>query len=105
EDSQMISRRVGLIAAIAAAGCSGGGGDDAGTAMVPNARGTLSVALMDAPVDEAFEVNVEITSAWLKPAGAGPAFELPLANGPLRVNLLELDDQNAAVLVDDAIVP
>ncbi|HEY8518799.1 MAG TPA: DUF4382 domain-containing protein [Gammaproteobacteria bacterium] len=93
-------RPAAVAAAFALAGCSGGGGDGGGSA-----TGTLSVSLMDAPVDGVASVHVEIAKLWLKPAGEGPAVELPLANAPLRVNLLELRDDNAAVLIDGASVP
>jgi hypothetical protein len=86
------------LAAVALAGCSGGGG---GT---PAGQTTLSLSLMDAPVDGVTEVNVRITGIWIKPQGNGPATQLTLANGPRTVNLLELTDENAAILVDDAII-
>jgi hypothetical protein len=86
------SRSVALAAlAIAIAACSGGGSD-------PSAA-TLSVSLMDAPVDDVTAVNVEITALWLK-APDGPARQLPLTHSPLTVNLLGLTEQNAALLVD-----
>jgi hypothetical protein len=59
---------------------------------------------MDAPVDGVTAVYVKITSMWIKPQGAGPAVQLPLENAPLTVNLLELTDTNAAILVDDAVI-
>lgn len=75
-------------------GCSGGGSDDS------SRSSTLSVSLMDAPVDGVTAVYVRITAMWIKPAN-GPAVELPLANGPMTVNLLGLTDTNAAVLIDN----
>ena len=51
------------------AGCSGGGSDSAPT--------TLSVSLMDAPVDGVTAVFVQIKAIWLKGPN-GPATELPL---------------------------
>jgi hypothetical protein len=98
----MSFNRIWPLAALASAGfvagCSGGSGDPA----QGGAPSSLSVSLMDAPVDGVTAVYVHITGVWLKPSGAGPAVELPLANGPRTVNLLELTDTNAALLVDDA---
>ena len=79
-------------------GCSGGGGDSA------RAGSTLSVSLMDAPVDGVTAVYVRITSMWIKPQGGGPAVQLPLTNAPLTVNLLELTDTNAAILINEAVI-
>jgi hypothetical protein len=87
---------VGLLTITSLAGCSGGSNDGSSAS-----RSTLSVSLMDAPVDGVTAVHVRITSVWIKPTG-GPAVELPLAKVPLDVNLLALTDANAAVLLDDA---
>jgi hypothetical protein len=90
------------IAALAAAtsltACSGGGGSD------PAPRSTtLSLSLMDAPVDGLTEVNVEIAAIWAKPTN-GPAVQLPLAKTPFKTDLLKLTDQKAALLIDEAVV-
>lgn len=79
--------------------CSGGGS-------APTAAGqsTLSISLMDAPVDGISEVNVEIAAIWLKPAGSGPAFQVPLTTTPFTADLLELTDTNAALLIDEAVI-
>jgi hypothetical protein len=87
------------LALMALSGCSSGGSDAA------SQQSSLSVSLMDAPVDGVTAVYVKITSMWIKPQGTGPAFELPLATKPLTVNLLELTDKNAAILVDGAAIP
>jgi hypothetical protein len=87
----------GALALTALVGCSGGGDS-------PNQRSTLSVSLMDAPVDGVTAVYVKITSMWIKPQGAGPAVQLPLTNAPLTVNLMELTDTNAAILIDEAVI-
>ena len=90
--------RVGAaLATFTLAGCSGGSGDPS--------NATLSVSLMDAPVDDVTEVHVQIDALWLKPQGGGPAVELPLAGQTMTVDLLELTESNAAVLIDDAVVP
>ena len=71
--------------------------------MTLRGRSTLSVSLMDAPVDGVTAVYVKITSMWIKSAG-GPAVELPLATAPLTVNLMALTDTNAAILINEAVI-
>jgi hypothetical protein len=78
--------------------CSGGGSDP------PAGKSTLSISLMDAPVDGVSEVNVEIAAIWLKPAGSGPAFQVPLTKTPFTADLLELTEANAALLIDEAVI-
>ena len=87
---------VSILASTALVGCSQGGSDGPASG-----RSTLSVSLMDAPVDGVTAVHVRITSMWIKPTG-GPAVELPLVKDPLDVNLLALTDTNAAILLDNA---
>jgi hypothetical protein len=85
-----------LIAALVAA-CSGGGGGSSGT-------GTVTLSLMDRPVDGVTEVNITISEIWIKPQD-GEAIQLAMTSAPLSVNLLELNDENnAAVLVNNAVV-
>jgi hypothetical protein len=60
---------------------------------------TLSVSLMDAPIDDVTAVNVEITAIWLKGPN-GPAQQLTLTQSPMKVNLLSLTEDNAALLID-----
>jgi hypothetical protein len=78
--------------------CSGGGGDSA-----PTGPSKISISLMDAPVDGVTAVYVKITSMWIKPQG-GPAVQLPLTTTPMTVNLMELTDKNAAILIDEAVI-
>lgn len=78
------------------AACSSGGGQP---------TGTVSFSLMDRPVDGVSALFVTVSEIWLKPAGGGPAFELDMTSAPLTVNLLELNDENASLLVDGAVVP
>lgn len=85
------------LSAAALVGCSGGGDS-------PTAQSRISVSLMDAPVDGVTAVYVKITSMWIKPQGGGPAVQLPLTSTPMTVNLMELTDENAAVLIDDAVI-
>src|SRR5690606_25907367 len=98
------NERTWLIAGVAAAlsACSGGGGDGGSNAGA--STGTLSISLMDAPVDGVTNVFVEIEAISMKPTD-GPPVELTLASAPVTVDLLELTDENAAVLIDGAVVP
>ena len=91
-----ISPLVVLAAIGLLAGCSGGGG--------ATQSSTLSVSLMDAPVDGVTAVYVKITAMWIKPKGGGPAVQLAMPNGPMTVNLMGLTDTNAAILVDNATI-
>lgn len=95
--SRTIGGAVGTLALAALMGCSGGGGDSSA------GRTTLSVSLMDAPVDGVTAVYVRIESIWIKPT-SGPAVELALTKTPLDVNLLALTDTNAAILIDEAVI-
>jgi uncharacterized protein DUF4382 len=87
-------RSVALAALVLAIEACSGSGSDADPA-------TLSVSLMDAPVDGVTAVNVEITAVWLK-GPDGPARQLPLTHAPMTVNLLGLTEENAALLIDAA---
>jgi len=94
-------------------GCSGGGGGSDGGSTAAVGAGSnsgtgldttsLSVSLIDAPVDDVKEVHVQIAAMWLKPT-EGPAFELPLEGAPVTVDLLSLTEDNAAVLIDNAAI-
>ena len=78
--------------------CSGGGSDSPG-------NGTLSVSLMDRPVDGVTEVNVTVSDIWVKPQGEGEKIRLDLMADSITVNLLDLDDINPAVLVNEVAIP
>lgn len=86
----------GALSLAALAGCSSGDDSSLGTA-------SLSVSLMDAPVDGVTAVWVRITAISIKPAG-GPPVELELTEAPLDVNLLSLTETNAAILIDKAVI-
>jgi len=87
-----------LLAAVSLlAGCGGGGGGS-------SQASSLSVSLMDAPVDGVTAVYVKITAMWIKPQGNGAAVQLSMPNGPMTVNLMALTDKNAAILVDNATI-
>jgi len=96
--TKVFSRTACAFAVAALVGCSGGGGD----AAPQDAR--ISVSLMDAPVDGVTAVYVKITSMSIKPEG-GPAFPLLLTTAPMTVNLMALTDTNAAILVNEAVIP
>jgi hypothetical protein len=104
----MLGRATALAALIGGlAACSGGGGGELG-APAAGTSGTagaaaLTVSLMDAPVDDVIEVNVHITSIWIKPE-EGPPVEIELEDGPKTVNLLAHGADNAAVLLDGAVI-
>ena len=94
-----------LVATALLAGCSGGsGGGSADAGSSGTKSSTLSISLMDAPVDNVTAVYVKITAMWIKPSGSGPAVELPMPNGPMTVNIMGLTDTNAAILVDGATI-
>ena len=83
----------GLAAgAMSSFACSGGGGGTSGTS-------TLTVSLMDAPVDDVAAVNVEINALWLKGPGSA-AKQLKMSQTPMKLNLLDLNDKNSAILID-----
>jgi hypothetical protein len=91
------TRYIGALSALGMlAGCSGGGGDDGGT-------GTISLAIMDAPVHDVAEVNVTFTGVSLKPQG-GPAIDITFA-APITVDLLSLNADNAETLLAAHPVP
>lgn len=84
-----------VLLATIIAGCGGSGG---------TSNSTVSISLMDRSVDGVTELYVTISEVWIKPTGSGPAIQLPMTTTPLTVNLLELNDTNASVLVDEAVV-
>ena len=82
-----------LIATLS--GC-GGGSHDA------PAEATLSLALTDAPIDEVFAVNVQLTGVSIKPqVGAALDFDFP---APVDVDLLSLHDGNVFMLLNGEVV-
>jgi len=90
--------RAAAIAALAAiiGACSSGSN---------NNQGTISVSLMDRPVDGITELNITVTEFWIKPQGSGPAFQLDMVETPVTVNLLELTVDNPAIFIDRANIP
>lgn len=87
-----------LIALLSACGggSNGSGNDNAGNDN--SATGKLSLDLTDAPVDQVYEVNVEITGVSIKPE-AGRALEFNFTD-PVNINLLSLQNGNVVTLLD-----
>lgn len=83
-----------LVAAIAT-GCSGSGGSAGG-----DRTGSLSIALMDAPVTDVTSIWLHIAGINVKPQGSGPAIEFPF-DPPLEIDLLTLNADNTATLLND----
>lgn len=84
-----------LLAALVAA-CSGGDNSN---------DGTISISLIDRPVDGVDALNITVTEFWIKPQGSGPAFQLDMVDTPVTVNLLELSLDNPAIFVQGANIP
>ena len=94
-----IRSKIGAVAALGVlAGCSSGGGDDGG------GTGTISLAIMDAPVYDVSKVFVTFTGVSLKPQGSGPAIKIDFP-APVQVDLLSLTADNAETLLADHQVP
>ena len=90
--------RVATIAALAAVigACSDGS---------HSSDGSISVFLMDRPVDGITELNITVTEFWIKSQGGGPAFQLDMVDTPVTVNLLELSVDDPAIFVERANIP
>jgi len=85
-----VSRYAAVATAAVLAACGGGEGGGAQT-------GTLKIGITDAPMDLADAVVVEFTGVELKPRD-GAAFSIDFA--PKRLDLLELQGTNRALLLD-----
>jgi len=95
--------------AFALAACGGGSGSSSGS-------GSLTMSVTDAPVDEADNVYVQFSSVTLKPSdadedggdgdgeddsGDNPAFVTFEFDQPKRIDLLEQQNGNSALLLED----
>ncbi len=78
-------------------GCSGTGGGDVG------GTGTISLAIMDAPVFDATNIFVTFTGVSLKPQG-GPVIDVVFP-APVQLDLLALNASNAETLLAGHPVP
>lgn len=89
-------------ALLAACGGGGGDGDKANT-------GTLKLSITDSPVDDAREVWVQFRAVEFKPEGGAPVMqELRNSSGalePQKLDLLALQGGQAAVLVNNSVLP
>ena len=82
-----------LGAMISIAGCTGGSSDsDSGAALV----GQVSLAVSDAPVQDARQVCIEFTEAEFKKAGTGN--QVVVFDPPAKIDLLAYQGMNAAPL-------
>jgi Domain of unknown function (DUF4382) len=88
---------IGFLAASASLGACSGGSHD-------NPNGRLTLALIDAPTSDVAELWIEFTGVTLKPSGDGPAIDIDF-EAPLDLNLLDLNADNAATLLDGHMVP
>ena len=91
-------RRTSALAILAALAMGGCGDGDSGPG-----EGSLTLAVVDAPVDGATAVVVEFTGVELKPA-SGPAFSIDFMT-PMEIDLIGTQGGNAAMLLDNEIVP
>jgi len=69
-----------------------------------DSTGQISVAVTDSPVDYAEAVVVQFTGVELKPKD-GPAFSRDFVDGPKTINLLPLQGEERAMLLDGEEVP
>lgn len=92
-------------AAVALLAACGGGSDDGDKAM----SGTLKLSVTDSPVDDAREVWVQFRAVEFKPESGAPVMqELRNSSGvlqPQRLDLLALQGGQAAVLVNNVVLP
>ena len=87
-----ISMALGL-----SAGRGGGGGG--------NETGRLSLAITDAPVDDASSVVVQFSGVAFKRAGAEPEQVQNLTPSPRQLDLLQYQEGRAALLLDGVTLP
>ena len=87
---------IALAGAAAVLSACGGGSDT----IASQEGGTLSIRLVDAPVQDAAEVWVRINGASIRDVNGNERIDFPF-DAPLDVDLLTLVDGNAAVLLDD----
>lgn len=88
-----------LAAALLLVGCG-----DSGSVSDPT-TGSISIAVTDAPVDDAAAVVVAMTEFEFKPAGDEASFRVPVAGAPRELNLIEFTDGASALVIDGEEVP
>jgi hypothetical protein len=89
---------VAISMALGVGACSGGGEDSGAT-------GELSLAVTDAPVDDASSVVVQFRGVAFKRAGSAPEVVQNLAPSPRQLDLLQYQNGRAALLLDGATLP
>ena len=89
---------VTISMALGLAACSGGGGGG-------NETGRLSLAITDAPVDDASSVVVQFSGVAFKRAGAEPEQVQNLTPSPRQLDLLQYQEGRAALLLDGVTLP
>ena len=87
---------VAISMALGLGACGGGGGSD---------TGRLSLAVTDAPVDEASSVVVQFSGVAFKRAGAAPELVQNLTPSPRQLDLLQYQGGRAALLLDGVTLP
>lgn len=87
---------ISMALGVAACGSGGGGGGD---------TGRLSLAVTDAPVDDASSVVVQFRGVALKRAGAAPEEVQNLTPSPRQLDLLQYQGGRAVLLLDGATLP
>jgi hypothetical protein len=86
------------LTALVLTGCGGGGGGRGET-------GQLSLAVTDAPVDDASSVVVQFRGVAFKRAGSAPEIIQNLPSAPRQLDLLQYQEGRAALLLDGTSLP
>lgn len=89
---------VTIPVALGLAACSGGGGGG-------NETGRVSLAITDAPVDEASSVVIQFSGVAFKRAGSAPEVVQTLTPSPRQLDLLQYQEGRAALLLDGVTLP
>lgn len=100
-----ITYLITVISALGLAACGGGGGSDgdSGSSGGSTGQSGLSLAITDAPVDDALQVVVSFSSVSIKPSeGEAITFEFEPASS---IDLLTLQGNASQILLDAVDVP
>lgn len=95
---RMTISAVTIAMTVALSACSGGGGGGSET-------GRLSLAVTDAPVDDASSVVVQFSGVAFKRAGAAAEVVKDLIPTPRQLDFLQYQDGRAALLLDGVSLP
>jgi len=101
-NTRTIRPLLALVSTLALAACGSGGGSDT-AAVSTEGFGTLTLGIVDAPVDGAAKVVIRVTAIEVKRAGQSPVtYDI----SPDRdIDLLQYADGQRAVVLDDQRVP